>query len=173
MTAGPLTPVDPIRLWRDGVERAVPGLVTLALIVVMTAPLFVAVPAVPNLALLGVFVWASFQPGLMPPWLAFGLGGIADLLFGLPLGVEATLLAAVAIFVRVVDARFAEHRYAFDWLFAAVVVVAAAVAEWQLLALAGVVGPLVPLFLQAVTTILAYPAVVALLARIQRRLAAR
>ncbi len=166
-----LAPAERASYWRGAAERALPAVVTLALIVLMTAPVFVAVPVVPNLALLGVLVWASFQPGLMPAWLAFGLGAASDLLFGLPLGVEATLFPAVVVVVRIVDARLGEHRYAFDWLFATLVIVLAAVAEWWLLALAGVYGPLAPLLIQAATTVLAYPAVVALAARIQRRLA--
>lgn len=161
-----------VRYWRALAERAVPAVVTLVLIALTTAPVFVSVPVVPDVALLGVLVWASFQPGLMPAWLAFGLGAVADLLTGTPLGVDATLLPAVVVVVRLVDARFAEHRYAFDWLFACAVIVVAAVVEWRLLAFAGVAGPLSPLLIRAATTILAYPAVVTLAARIQRRLAA-
>ena len=173
MTAAPyrlLGPTERVRYWRSYGERALPGVVTLALIALMTAPLFVAVPVMPNLAVLGVLVWTSFQPGLMPAWVAFLLGAASDLLFGLPLGVNATLLPATVVFVRLVELRFAEHRYARDWLFASLIVVAAAVAEWLLLGLGGVAGPLTPLLVQAATTILAYPAVVALFARIQRRL---
>ncbi len=173
MTTAPyrlLGPTERVRYWRGYGERAVPGLVTLALIVLMTAPLFVAVPAMPNFALLGVLVWTSFQPGLMPAWLAFVLGAASDLLFGVPLGVNATLLPAVVVFIRLVELRFAAQRYALDWLFAGLIVAAATIVEWQLLALGGVSGPLAPLLVQAATTILAYPAVVALFAAIQRRL---
>ncbi len=164
-------PRERARYWRAYAERAVPGLVTLGLTAAMTAPLFAAVPVMPNLALLGVLVWASYQPGLMPAWLAFLLGGAADLLFAVPLGVEATLLPAVVLFVRLAEVRFGPHRYGFDWAFAAAVILVASVVEWQLLALGGVDGPLAPLLVQAATTILAYPAVVALFAGIQRRLA--
>ncbi len=173
MTAAPyrlLGPTERVRYWRAFGERTVPGLVTLGLIALMTVPLFASVPVMPDLALLGVLVWTSFQPGLMPAWLAFLLGVAADLLFGLPLGVEAVLLPATVVFVRLVELRFAEHRYGRDWLLASLVIVAAAVLEWQLLALAGVHGPLTPLLVQATTTTLAYPAIVALFARIQRGL---
>ncbi len=150
----------------------VPAAVTLALIVATTVPIFVSVPIMPDLGLLAVIVWASFQPRLMPPWLAFGVGAASDLVTGTPLGVGATLLPLVVVFVRLVDARFTSHRYAYDWLFTSAVIVGAAVVEWRLLAFAGVVGPLAPLLIRAATTILAYPAVVALAARVERRLAA-
>jgi rod shape-determining protein MreD len=175
MTAAPyrlLGPTERVRYWRSYGERALPGVVTLILVVLMTAPLFVAAPVMPNLALLGVLVWTSFQPGLMPAWLAFLLGAASDLLFGLPLGVNATLLPATVVFVRLIELRVAAHRYARDWLIASLIIVAAAVLEWQLLALGGVAGPVGPLLVQAATTILAYPAIVALFARIQRRLQA-
>jgi rod shape-determining protein MreD len=164
---------EQVQAWRAASQRLVPAAVTFALIVATTAPIFVSVPVMPDLGLLAVIVWASFQPRLMPPWLAFGIGAIADLVTGTPLGVDATLLPLVVVFVRLVDARFTTHRYAFDWLFASAVIVGAAVIEWRLLAFAGVVGPMTPLLIRAATTILAYPAVVALAARVERRLAAR
>lgn len=167
-----LGPTERVRFWRAQVERVVPGLVTFVLVAAMTAPVFAEAPVLPHLGLLGVFVWATFQPGLMPPWLAFLIGVATDILFGLPLGINATLLPAVALFVRLVEARFGAQSYGFDWLLAAAVVVAFEVLQWQLLAVAGTSGPLRPLLVQAVTTILAYPAVVLLFASIQRRLQA-
>ncbi len=164
-------PVERVHYWRAAVERAIPALVTLLLIAATTVPLFVPVPIVPNVALLAVLVWATFQPGLMPAWLAFLIGVVADIVSGLPLGVEATLLPGVVLFVRLAEVRFTAHRYGFDWAFAAAMILAATLVEWQLLALGGVSGPLLPLLIQAATTILAYPAIVALFARIQRRLA--
>lgn len=155
---------------RGLVQRGVPGLVTLLLIAAMTVPLFASLPVLPHLGLLGVFVWASFQPGLMPPWLAFALGAVADLLFGLPLGINATLLPAVALVVRLVDAKFGHHRYGIDWQLAAAAVMLFELAQWQLLAVAGTRGPFAPLLAQAATTILAYPAIVLLCAHIQRRM---
>ena len=168
-----LGPTERVRYWRGHAERAVPAVVTLVLVAAMTAPLFASAPVVPHLGLLGVFVWATFQPRLMPPWLAFVIGGVSDILFGLPLGVNATLLPAVAVFVRIVAARFGAHSHSFDWLLAAGVVIAFELLQWQLLAIAGIRGPLAPLLVQAATTILAYPAVVLLFAQIQRRLAAK
>lgn len=168
-----LGPAERVHFWRGHLERIVPGVVTLVLVAAMTVPLFASAPVLPHLGLLGVFVWATFQPGLMPPWLAFVIGGVSDILFGLPLGVNATLLPLVAVFVRLVEARFGAHRYSFDWLLAAGVIIAFELLQWQLLALAGIRGPLVPLLVQAATTILAYPAVVLLFAHIQRRLQAK
>lgn len=168
-----LGPADRVRWWQAQLQRVVPAIVTLVLVAAMTVPVFTSMPALPHLGLLGVFVWATFQPALMPPWVAFVIGAVCDILLGLPLGINATLLPAVALFVRLVEARYGTHSYGFDWLLAAGVIVAFEVGQWWLLALAGTTGPLTPLLVQAATTILAYPAVVLLFASIQRRLQAR
>jgi rod shape-determining protein MreD len=156
------------RYWRGHWRLAVPFLTTLLLVLAMTAPLLVPAPAFPQVALLGIFVWTTFQPGLMPPWLAFVLGMVADLLFAQPLGVNATLFAATAGFVRLFEARYGHHVHGFDWAMAAAVIIAFEAATWGLMSVAGRPVPLLPLGWQAVTSMVAYPLVVALCARIQR-----
>ena len=134
-----------------------------------TAPLIVSVPVFPHLALLGIFVWATFQPRLMPPWAAFFIGLFADLLFAMPLGVNATLFAASAAFVRTFNARYDHHAHGFDWGLAAALITAFQLLTWQLMALASRPVPLQPMAWQVVTTIAAYPLVVAICATVQRR----
>ncbi len=162
------SPADRLR-WLVASWRAiVPAATILVLLFLMTVPIVLPWPALPQLGLLGVFVWATFQPGLMPPYVAFVLGLVADLLFGLPFGVEALLFALTALFVRIFERRFGHHRFGFDWGVAALVAVAHGVLGWWFLGLAGVDGPLRPLLLQALTTTAAYPLVVLLCARLQR-----
>ncbi len=163
-----LSPDDRVRFWNGLAQRSLPALSTLLLTVLMTLPVFASFPLLPHLALLGVFIWATFQPGLMPPWVAFTLGLAADLLLGLPLGLNATLLPLVTIFVRTFEARYGHHSYGFDWLVASIVVIVFELLQWQLLAFAGTHGPFAPLLIQAATTVLAYPAVIQFCARIQR-----
>lgn len=163
-----LSPDDRVRFWAGLAQRSLPGLSTLLLTALMTLPVFASFPLLPHLALLGVFIWATFQPGLMPPWVAFVLGIVADLLLGLPLGVNATLLPLVTIFVRTFEARYGHHSYGFDWMVVAAVVLVYELATWQLLGFTGNHGPFAPLLIQAATTVLAYPAVILFCARIQR-----
>jgi len=166
-----LSPTDRVHFWSAFARRGIPGALTLLLTALMTMPLFASFPLMPHFALLGVFVWATLQSELMPPWLAFLIGLAADLLLGLPLGVNATLLPMVAIFVRIFQATYGRHRYGFDWALAALVILAFEAMGWQLLAFAGTHGPFAPLLIQVLTTILAYPAVVWLCARLQRGIA--
>ena len=147
----------------------VPSFSVVALLLVMTAPLLVPAPVFPQLGMLGIFVWATFQPGLMPPWAAFLIGLIADLLFAQPLGVNATLFAATAAFVRVFEARYGHHGLGFDWGVSSLVILAFALLTTQFMSLAGQPVPLLPMGWQVVTSIVAYPIVVWLCAEIQRR----
>ena len=155
--------------WWGHWRLAVPAMMTLLLVAAMTAPLLIPVPAFPQLALLGIFVWATFQPGLMPPWVGFFIGIFADLLFAQPLGINAALFAATAAFVRGFEARYGHHAVGFDWAMAAAVVIAFELGTWQLMGLAGKPVPLLPLGWQVITSIAAYPLVVWLCVWVQRR----
>jgi rod shape-determining protein MreD len=157
------------RYWFGQWRLAVPGLTTLALVVLMTGPLVTSVPVFPHVGLLSVFVWATFQRGLMPPWLAFLIGMVADLLFAMPLGINATLFALAAAFVRIFESRYGHHAHGFDWGVAAVTIVVFQLLTWQLMMLAGRPVPLPPMLWQVLTSIVAYPIVVALCAAVQRR----
>lgn len=156
------------RYWWGHWRLGVPAATTLLLLFAMTAPLLVPAPIFPQLGILGIFVWSMFQPGLMQPWIAFLLGLVADLLFGQPLGVNGTLFASAALFVRVFEWRYGHHAHGFDWGVASALIVAFELLTWQLMALAGKPVPLVPLGWQLLTSIAAYPAVVWLCGRVQR-----
>lgn len=167
----PLRLMDPAerrRFWLGHWRMAVPGLSALGLLVLMTAPLPLVLPLMPPLGVLAVFVWATFQPGLMPPWLGFVLGLVADVLFAQPLGVNATGFALVAGFVRWFETRYGHHAHGFDWGMAVAIMVGHALLSWQLMALAGVSVPLAPMGWGLVTGVFAYPAVVALCGVLQR-----
>lgn len=163
-----MNPAERRRFWWGHWRLAMPGITTLFLVVVMTAPLMLAVPVFPHLALLGIFVWAAFQPGLMPPWLAFLVGLVADLLFAMPLGINAALFAAAAAFVRFFESRYGHHAHGFDWGVATAVIIAFQLSTWQLMALAGQPVPLPPMAWQVLTSVAAYPLVVAFCAAVQR-----
>lgn len=154
--------------WRYGV----PALVSLALLVLMVMPLPLSVPAMPQLGLMAVLAWALLQPGLMPPWLAFFIGSFADLLFGLPLGVNATAFALLASIMRLVSPMFGRNGLMFDWLMVCVLLLLFAVLVGPLMALAGRPVPAMPQVLQWLTSILSWPLVARFCAAIQRRLAA-
>ncbi len=156
------------RYWWGHWRLGVPAMTTLLLLFVMTVPLMAPAPIFPQLGILAIFVWSTFQPGLMPAWAAFLLGLVADLLFGQPMGVNATLFALAAVFVRVFEARFGRHAHGFDWAVASATIIGFELLTWQFMALSGKPVPLAPLGWQVLTSIAAYPAVVWLCGRAQR-----
>jgi hypothetical protein len=78
-------------------------------------------------------------------------------------------MPAAAIAVAALEKRYGHRPYLIEWALAALLIVAYQVVTWQLLGFVGGDPPFAPLLWQAVTTILAYPVVVAIIARIQRR----
>jgi rod shape-determining protein MreD len=151
---------------------AVPALASLLALLLMLAPLPLDVAAMPHLGLMAVLAWALLQPGLMPPWVAFLVGACADLLFGQPLGVNATGFALAAGVTRLASPLLGRHGLMFDWLAIAGVMLAFLMLQGPLMALAGRPVPMLPALLQWLTSILAWPLVARACAALQRRLAA-
>lgn len=157
-----------LSLWRYGV----PAMASVLLLVLMLAPVPVSLPAMPHLALMGVLAWAMLQPGLMPPWVAFVVGMLADLLFGQPLGVNATLFALATGVMRMASRAFGRHGPGFDWMLVAAVLLGVALTTAPLMALAGQPTGVLPLLWQWLTSVVAWPLVARTCAAVQRRLAA-
>lgn len=151
--------------WR----RLVPLLTCLFALFLMTAPLVTSSPSMPHLALLTVLVWGLFQPALMPPHVALVLGVLTDAVLGLPLGVNAVLMPLMAVTVGALERRYGHRPYALDWALAGLMVFVYQLLAWQLFGFIDGESPFAPLLWQMMTTILAYPIVVAMIARIQRR----
>lgn len=156
-----------LSLWR----YAVPAVICVCLVVAMLAPLPLPVPAMPNLALLAVLAWVMLQPALMPPWLAFGVGALADLLFGMPIGVNATLFAVAAGSIRLLDLMLVDRSHLVDWLGVSLLLLACTLAIGPLMALAGRPVPVLPLLWQVLTSMIAWPVLLRLCVALQRRLA--
>lgn len=151
--------------WR----QLVPLLTCLGALFLMTIPVVTSGPSMPHLALLTVLVWGLFQPALMPPHVAFVLGVLTDGALALPLGVNATLLPALAVAIGALERRYGHRPYALDWALAGLLVVLYQLLTWELLGFLGGDLPFAPLLGQAATTMLAYPLAVAVIGRIQRR----
>jgi rod shape-determining protein MreD len=168
-----LMTADERRRWILSTWRyAVPALVAIAGQLLMLAPMPLQVPVMPQLGLMAVLAWAMLQPGLMPPWVAFLVGCVADLLSGQPLGVCATSFALAAGTMRLAGPSLGHYGLMFDWLAIAIILLLFMALSGPLLALAGRPVPMLPLLLQWLTSILAWPLVARSCAAIQRRLAA-
>ncbi len=152
----------------DHWRRTVPFLFVLTAGVAMTIPLTETLPLVPHFAFLAVYVWVQFQPSLLPAWLGFPLGLAVDLLTGMPLGVNAALLPALALILRHIPPNMRPRHYLFDWLLVLPFAMLYLVLAMHLAGFAGVVTPFGPLVLQAALTAIAYPVIAWACARVQR-----
>ncbi len=155
---------------REALRRSIPALSVFLAMLVMSLPVPLAWGVMPNLALLLVLIWASIQPRLMPAWLGFLLGLLFDMVTGLPIGHSALIFAAVIAAVRLAEVWVEGHSLLLDWIFAALLILAAQLLSAQILHLIGLQTAFIPMLTQAGFTILAFPIMVVLAARIQRRL---
>jgi rod shape-determining protein MreD len=154
----------------DRVRHAAPAASVFLASLAMALPLPLAIGLLPNLPLLFVIIWASIQPRLMPVWGGFVLGLVYDLIVGVPFGHYGLLFALAVIGVRLVEARTESHALFVDWLFASAILLILSLLSWQIFAFVGMEAPLLLILLQALATLLCYPLVAALVARIQRRI---
>ncbi len=166
MTSSPLSSQPTLG---ERIAPAIPALSVLLAILLLMAPMPLAWGVIPQIPLLLCLVWASLAPRLLPAYAALLLGIIADLVTGVPLGINAFLLPAAVVAVRMAESRTEARHLATDWAFAASIVAVANLLGWQMLAFTGQPAPLGPIMAQAALTILAWPLVVRLAVRLRRR----
>lgn len=154
----------------DRACQAIPAVIVFLAMLVMALPLPLVIGAMPHFAFLFVIIWAILQPRLMPAWVAFLLGLVFDLLTGQPMGHSSLLFAGAVTVVRLAEDRFEGHSLMVDWMFTALVVLAAQLLSWQITGFFGAATVLWPFLVQGLTTILAYPLAVAIAARVQKKI---
>lgn len=151
--------------WR----MTVPLLTTLIAVLLMSMPVFTALPVVPHLAMLSVMVWSLFHPQLMPAWLALPLGIVTDAALGLPMGINATLMPVMALGISVSEQRSGQYLFVVEWAAAALLILCYQALTTSLLSTVLGYVDAGPMLFQAVTTGLAYPVMVRIIARVQSR----
>ena len=112
------------------------------------------------LLLIAVFYWSVYRPGLMPLWLVFVCGVFLDFLTGVPLGLSAFVLMAVALIVRDQRILLLGQTFATLWFVFALFCAAAAGLKWFLFGLVHLNwGGLNMLWPDMIAGILLYPLV--------------
>jgi len=125
----------------------------------------------PLLALMPVYFWSLVRPDLMPPWAAFALGLLQDLLSGMPPGVwAASFIAAYALIDRQRDSFAGLSGWAAVLGFGIVAVVANLCAFLLVSFYFRAIPPFTPAFSLLVVTVVLYAPVAVILAFIHRRL---
>ncbi|MGB7374679.1 rod shape-determining protein MreD [Pontixanthobacter sp.] len=136
--------------------------------VLAVLPMASAVPLLPPLGFLFLLAWRLVRPGLFPIWAGFPLGMIDDLFSGQPFGSAILLWSLTLIFIELVEVRFPWRSFIQDWASAIVAIfiillVGALVSggSWEWSALIG----LTP---QLLVSILIFPVLSRLVARLDR-----
>jgi rod shape-determining protein MreD len=112
----------------------------------------------PHFLLAAVFYWAVYRPTLLPPWYAFALGMLMDILSGVPLGLNAFILIAVQWVVRTQRVYLMGQSFFGLWMGFAVTCFLAASAQWTLFTVAShSVAPAGPTLASIGMSILVFP----------------
>lgn len=163
------------RFWLRSLLLAGPSLCCLAAVIAELVPFRLpgAIVMAPNWSLFAVFVFAFLRHELLPPWAAFLVGLIKDILAGLPLGVSALVLMLVREAARLLEEPLRGQPFIFTWFcFSAVALAAQLVTVLLTMALTGAVmaaGPTTTVF---AVTVLAFPIAYLLLRRVSQALLA-
>lgn len=125
-------------------------------------------PLVPPLGYLFLLGWRLMRPGLLPLWIGVPLGAFDDLFSGQPFGSAVLLWSLTMIGLEVLESRFPWRGFWQDWFTAGLAVIV------YILAAMVVSGAELSLFLllaclpQIFLSILLYPVVTTVIARLDR-----
>ncbi|MDW8443865.1 MAG: rod shape-determining protein MreD [Acetobacteraceae bacterium] len=118
-----------------------------------------------------VYFWTLYRPGLMPPWVVFGLGLLADLLSAAPLGVNTLILLLLHGSVLTQRRTLARQSFLIVWIGFALFATVMLALTWGLRTLLSLtVQPIGPAVFECGMTIAAYPILAWLFVRLERSL---
>ncbi len=133
---------------------------------ITTLPIFSAEPLLPPFGLLMFLSWRLMRPGLLPVWSGVPFGMMDDLFSGQPFGSAGLLWSLAMLVIEIIDSRAIWRDYLQDWLIAAVLIAAILFGGWWVTALAHAASAPVILVPQILLSILLYPLVVRICARL-------
>src|SRR5687767_8580264 len=142
---------------RDFRMRFVPLISTLIAISLSLLPIVATSPLLPDFGFLLLITWRLLRPEIWTPRMAFGLGLIADLVVGHPLGQSMLLWTSLFLVFDLIDSRLGFRDYMMDWLIAAGAIFFHSVGAWYIALIMGSDISFVIMAPQIVLTILAYP----------------
>lgn len=138
-------------------RRFVPLLSTLAAIGLALLPIVTTHPLLPDFGFLILITWRLLRPEIWNARTALGLGLVADLVAGNPLGQSMLLWTAIFIALEMIDARLGFRDYMMDWLIAAAAIAFHSLGAWYIALLMGSDVRLAVMAPQLGLSILAYP----------------
>jgi len=152
---------------RPGVT-IIPAASVVAMSALAILPVIADRGAWPDFGLLMLLAWRLLRADAWPAWWAAPLGFVNDLLTGAPLGLSVTMWTAVMLAMDLVDRRTQWRDYWIEWALAAVLIIAAEMAEWKVAAWSGAPVPFALMLPAIVISILAFPLFAFIASRLDR-----
>ncbi|HTU10532.1 MAG TPA: rod shape-determining protein MreD [Allosphingosinicella sp.] len=123
---------------------------------------------VPDLAFLVLVTWRLVRPEIWQAQVALGLGLLADLISGAPLGQSMLLWTLVFLGLDYADYLLGVRDYWLDWTLATAAILFHTAGVWYIALLMGAKVSVLVMLPQLILSILAYPLVARLVLRLDR-----
>jgi rod shape-determining protein MreD len=133
---------------------------------VTTLPIFTAEPLLPPFGLLMLLSWRLMRPGLLPVWSGVPFGLMDDLFSGQPFGSAGLLWSLAMLAIEIIDSRAIWRDYIQDWVIAALLIIGVLLGGLWIAGLAHAAPEPILLVPQIMVSILLYPLVVRICARL-------
>lgn len=150
------------RLW------VVPAVTTVMGSALGLLPIVATAPVLPPCGLLMALAWRLLRPEMWPPWMAFVLGFVDDLIGGAPLGTAATLWTIAFLGFDIVDARPMWRDYWLDWALASLAILFCGLGDWVVADFVAGVGPVSTIVPTLAIGIMLFPVAAWLCTRLDR-----
>lgn len=133
---------------------------------VTALPILTTHPILPPFGFLMFLSWRLMRPGLLPVWSGVPFGLMDDVFSGQPFGSAGLLWSLAMLVIEVIDSRAIWRDYLQDWLIASVLIAVVLLGGLWITGLAHAApGPAI-LLPQIILSILLYPLVVRICARL-------
>lgn len=133
---------------------------------VTTLPFMTSQPLLPPFGLLMLLAWRLMRPGLLPVWSGVPFGLVDDMFSGQPFGSAGLLWSLAMLAVEIIDSRAIWRDYMQDWLIASLLIIAVLLGGLWIAGMAHAAPDPVVLLPQMLLSILLYPLVVRICARL-------
>lgn len=133
---------------------------------VTTLPFLTTQPILPPFGLLMFLAWRLMRPGLLPVWSGVPFGLVDDLFSGQPFGSAGLLWSLAMLAIEVIDSRAIWRDYLQDWLIASLLIIVVLLGGLWIAGMAHAASDPIILLPQMLLSILLYPLVVRICARL-------
>ena len=148
--------------------RVVPVLSTMIGSLAALVPLISTAPLMPPLGFLMLLAWRLLRPELWPVWIGLPLGLFDDLVSGQPLGTAISLWTVTLLVLDLMDSYFIWRDFWIDWFVGAIFAIVYMLAGYWFSGLRDSPMAIETLLPQIALSILCFPGLVRICARLDR-----